>query len=211
MLRSRPFNQIASTEASAQATGAATCLTTGWREIPLLIPVPEADPSVPESRSLRWLRIVGAYCIGMGVMHVLGLLRVLDLAKENPLPAWPLWLYATSYIYPVARIAAGMLLLSRSALAAGLMLITALCAASSLFILPAVWAKQIGFEIQYAPIQIVLSRLDFVLTIVIAWAVFRWRSQGLLRSHSSVARDVRATSSLPPHRIQRRQNHHHAE
>jgi hypothetical protein len=58
------------------------------------------------------------------------------------------------------------------------MVVTALCAASSLFVLPAVWAKQIGFEIPYAPIQIVLSRLDFIITLVITWAVFRWRAQG---------------------------------
>jgi hypothetical protein len=148
----------------------------------LSIPVAEIPGSKPDSRGLWWLRIVGTYCVGMGVMHVFGLLRVLDLVREEGrAPAWPIWLYATSYIYPLVRVTAGTLLLSRSRLAPPLMVITALCAASSLFVLPAVWAKQIGFELPYAPIQIVLSRLDFIVTLVITWAVFRWRAQGPLR------------------------------
>lgn len=79
----------------------------------------------------------------------------------------------------------------RSRLAPPLIIVTVLCAANSLFVLPAVWAKQIGFEIPYAPIQIVLSRLDFVLMLVIGWAVFRWKAQVLLGSNESLAHDVR--------------------
>lgn len=147
----------------------------------MLIPVPEIPKSGSDSRSFLWLRIVATYCVGAGVLHVFGLLRVFDLVREQgQAPAWPIWLFATSYIYPLTRIAAGTLLLSRSRLAPPLMVVTALCAASSLFVLPAVWAKQIGFEIQYSPIQIVLSRLDFVATLAMTWAVFRWRAQGLL-------------------------------
>ncbi|GFE81893.1 hypothetical protein GCM10011487_38930 [Steroidobacter agaridevorans] len=158
----------------------------------MLLPVPEIPGSKPESRGLWWLRIVGTYCVGTGVMHVFGLLRVLDLTRgEAQAPAWPIWLYATSYIYPLARIAAGTLLLSRSRFAPASMVVTALGAASSLFVLPAVWAKQIGFEIPYAPMQIVISRLDFIVMLVITWVVFRWRAQGLLGSEESLAGDVR--------------------
>jgi hypothetical protein len=52
-----------------------------------------------------------------------------------------------------------------------------------------------GFELQYAPLQLVLTRLDFVVLLVIAWATFRWKAQGLLRSNKpmqATCEDARA-------------------
>jgi hypothetical protein len=148
----------------------------------VLIPVDVGAGSVLERRRLGWLRIAGIYCAGLGVLHLVGLLVALHQAKQIAPLTSPWWLYATSYTFPIARVVSGIFLLLRSRVAGPLTILTGVCAANALFILPTIWERQHGFELQYAPIQLVLTRLDFVVLLVIVWATFRWKAHGLLRS-----------------------------
>ena len=134
----------------------------------------------PTAKSVWPLWLATGYCLSTGLLSFVASTLVLASNWNLALSLAPWWLYAISYLAPIIRTAAGVLLLRRSRFAVPACCISAAWRAMLMVVLPVFWQTLTEAQLVQPPLYAAAGRADLVVLAAIAWATFGWKKSGAL-------------------------------
>jgi hypothetical protein len=126
------------------------------------------------------LWLATGYCLLTGLTSFAAISLLLTTSWDMALSLAPWWVYATSYVTPIARMTAGTLLLRRSTHGVAACCASAAWTGVHMVVAPVYWQALTGAAVSQPPLYAAASRADLVLLAVIAWATFGWKKRGAL-------------------------------